>query len=121
MRNPAIVMQEMATLTNQMVQQRDQYYVTRYEQAQAEIAYDQAMTEQNVLLYHQCKESGDRLPAEDMRKALAHKAIDPAVYAAHLSKKAKAEAMDKAIKINQSILSALQSELSQMRVELSHA
>lgn len=58
-----------------------------------------------------------RLPAEDIRKAYAHATISKA-WANYLRGKAEVESLEKLIRIRQSHLSSLQSELSYMTEEL---
>lgn len=64
------------------------------------------------------KEQGlEKLPAEDMRKAIAHDLMGEATWAAYLKSVADVEALDKLIRVEQSNLTGLQSELQQLRVE----
>lgn len=83
--------------------------------------YEQAIATELLKIYSESKDAGERLPAEDLRKAMAHSKVKGEVWASYLTAKAKVDAIDKWIKTRQSILSALQSELGQMRVEFTHA
>lgn len=68
------------------------------------------------------KEHGlEKMPAEDMRKAMAHALIDETVWSGYLSAEADLDALDRNIKIEQTILTGIQSELQQLRVELANA
>jgi hypothetical protein len=59
----------------------------------------------------------EKLPAEDMRKQIAHNMMGENIWAAYLKSEADVEALDKLIRVEQSNLTGLQSELQQLRVE----
>src|SRR5690554_5448114 len=86
--------------------------VLRYERAEAQ--YNKALHTQVIKIVHKYKQAGDKLPAEDVRRALAHESIDPEVYAEYLEAKAQKEAtavryraLEKALSARQSLLRAL--------------
>lgn len=84
----------------------------RFETAEAD--YERAMQTQLIVIYHQAKETGERLPAEDIRRALAHQAINSNTYGNYLEAKAEKEALavkyralSAAVSARQSLLKAL--------------
>ena len=77
----------------------------------AENAYEREFQKKLLVVYHKAKESGERTPAEDLRRAMAHELIDSEVYAEHLESKALKEAMAVKFRALQSAVSARQSLL----------
>lgn len=83
--------------------------VVKYERAEAD--YERALQMQLIVIYHRAKESGERMPAEDVRNALAHQAINNEIYAEYLSAKAEKEALQVRYRALQASVSARQSVL----------
>jgi hypothetical protein len=54
--------------------------------AESELKYEQALQSQLVTQLHDAKETGQRLPGEQLRSAIAHQQIDSKVYAEYLSR-----------------------------------
>jgi DNA-binding transcriptional regulator YiaG len=83
-----------------------------------EMQYEQAVQEQLVTLHHESKESGERLPAEDIRRALAHRKVSREVYGAYLASRAEVDALRAWCRATEASLSAKQSLLNAMKAEL---
>lgn len=79
--------------------------------AECEAAYDEAMEKELIRLYDSAKRAGERLPAEDVRTALAHEKVEAGVWAGHLMAKANLAALDKQMKGLSAAVSARQSLL----------
>lgn len=95
----------------------DALYAAVKEAGEAERAYEQAFEQELLRIYHDSRRNGERMPAEDVRKALAHENVDDGVYAAHLMAKAELAAqeklfrgIEKAVSARQSVLRALGSQ-----------
>lgn len=80
--------------------------------------YEKAVQDALITLYHDAKERGDRLPAEDIRKALSHRQVPAPVYGAFLAKKAEVDALKAWTRTVESSLSARQSLLNALKAEL---
>lgn len=80
-------------------------------EAYAEAAYDREFESQVLTIYHEAKRNGERLPAEDVRKAIAHDQMDDELYANHLMTKAQAAATEKTLRAVLARVSAKQSVL----------
>jgi hypothetical protein len=80
--------------------------------------YKAALESQLITIFHEYKEKGERMPAEDIRNALAHKQVNPAIYAAYLTKTAEVEALRSWTRTTASALSARQSLLACLRAEI---
>lgn len=83
--------------------------IERYEVAEA--AYEKAVQTQLIAIYHKAKEAGERLPAEDIRRALAHQEISNEIYAEFLTTKATKEALQTRYRALSAAVSARQSLL----------
>lgn len=79
--------------------------------ALAEAAYESAFEKALLGVYHRAKDSGERMPAEDVRKAIAHDEVEDGIYAAHLMAKANLAALDKRFKGLSATVNARQSLL----------
>lgn len=97
------------------------YATERRTLAKAQLAYEKAMGHQYLSMIHDAQSKGTRVPAEDMRKAIAHSKINQELYEKYLLALADVEGTDRIIRCEQSNLSGLQTELSQLRVEYTHA
>jgi hypothetical protein len=89
--------------------------------AKVEVNYQREYEKELISIYHGAKETGDRMPAEDIRRALAHRKIDHAVYGAFLTKTAEVEALKSWTRTVAGALSARQSLLAALRAELQAA
>ena len=55
--------------------------------------------------------AGERMPAEDVRRAIAHQNVDAGIYGAHLMAKANREALEKRVTARRAAVNARQSLL----------
>lgn len=93
-------------------------YSAILERSEATRSYEMAMGKALIALRDEYKQSGERMPAEDLRKAIAHSRIPDKTYATYLTSTAKVDAMTArtraitaAMNGRQSVLSALKEEL----------
>ena len=86
--------------------------------AEKEQAYDQAFQTQLITIFNDCKTRGERMPAEDVRKALAHKEIPHKVYADYIIAVAQVEAMTARTRAITAAMNGRQSLLAALRDEL---
>lgn len=77
----------------------------------AEHAYLQAKEVELIKIYDAAKKAGERLPAEDVRQALAHRNLPEGVYKTHLVTKAAADGAEKLFRAKMQAVSARQSVL----------
>lgn len=87
--------------------------------ADSELNYEGALAVELIRIKNDAARAGERVPAEDLRKAIAHKAIceqpeGELLYANYLRDKAKAAALDKKLKGVLAATSARQSLLRAM-------
>lgn len=80
--------------------------------------YEKHVQDALITIYHDSKESGQRMPAEDVRTALAHRKVPAEVYGAFLATKAEVDALKAWCRVTESSLSAKQSLLNAMKAEL---
>jgi len=73
--------------------------------------YDEAYEKELLRIYDEAKKSGERMPAEDVRRALAHHRIESKVYIAHVEAKATLAAQEKLFRGLEKSVSARQSVL----------
>jgi hypothetical protein len=85
--------------------------------SEAEAEYERHFEEALIGLVHRYKENGERLPGEDLRRALAHQNLAPDTYAKYLSAKAEVRALEAWVRTLQAATSARQSLLSTLRAE----
>jgi hypothetical protein len=69
------------------------YHDAVLEHERAEALYERDFQKKLLVVYHRAKDSGERMPAEDIRRAMAHELVDAEVYADFLEAKAKREAL----------------------------
>lgn len=119
-RGPSEVLGDIERTNNDLIVSGDNFGIKRRELAKYQLIYEQSLYKEQIKIYNKGKEEG-KIPAEDMRKAMAHLAIDPEVWKRYLVSLAEVESLKKFIDTRQSVLTGLQSELQQMRVELTHA
>lgn len=80
--------------------------------------YEKARQDALITIYHDAKESGQRMPAEDVRQALAHRQVPNEVYGAFLAAKAEVDALKAWCRVTEASLSARQTLLNVMKAEL---
>lgn len=80
--------------------------------------YEAAIESEKIRIFDAAKHAGERMPAEDIRTAMAHRAVDSGVYARYLSKQAEIEALKAWTRTLSSVLSARQTLLNVMRDEV---
>jgi len=122
--NPNILLQEIESLKDELNSLGSEYASARRDAAAMEQAYEKEVAKIYItLLDPQGREKMglEKLPAEDMRKAIAHSKMDENTWSAYLMSKADVEAVDKVIKVKTAILTGIQTELAHLRVEYSHA
>lgn len=119
-RGPGEVLRDIERLCGELITAGDEFSRVCEYHAGAELVYQQDFNKELVRIYSEGKAEG-KIPAEDVRKAMAHANVQGKVWAEFLTSKAKKEALKVWIDTRQSVLSALQSELQQLRVEFTHA
>lgn len=120
MDNPQAVLEAIDQDRAELIRLVTEFDKARRELGMLEYDYEEAMAKATVNFQVQHRERfGDkaRLPAEDVRKAYAHATVSKP-WAGYLRGKASVEALEKLIRVRQSHLSSLQSELSYMTEEL---
>lgn len=116
-RTPAVLLRELAEEMRELSEAADQYGRARRKLALSQGNYERAMTEQLIALQAEYRNAGERLPGEEMRKAICHDRIDAELRDYLLISEAEVEALDKFIRVKTAMVSALQSELSFLRTE----
>lgn len=109
-RAPAVVLEELGAAMRQMTERADAYAIARRSLAKCKADYEKAMSSQLVALRDEYRESGERLPSEEMRRAICHRRIGDE-YPILLAAEAEADAVERLTRIDQAYVSALQSEL----------
>src|SRR4051812_11962991 len=87
----------------------DKLYKAIKDAGEAERAYEQRFEQELLTIYHAAKRAGERMPAEDVRRAIAHENVDDGIYAAHLMAKAELAALEKLFRGVEKAVSARQS------------
>jgi NTP pyrophosphatase (non-canonical NTP hydrolase) len=116
-RTPATLLRELAEEMRELSEAADSYGRARRKLAQSQVNYERAMTEQLIALQSEYRTAGERLPGEEMRKAICHDRIEDELRDFLLISEAEVEALDKFIRVKTAVVSALQSELSFLRTE----
>lgn len=122
--NPNALLQEIESLKEELSSLGNDYAQARRTKAAMEQAYEKEMAKVYMTLLdpEARKKLGlEKLPAEDMRKAIAHSQMDENTWSAYLMAEADMEIADKQIKIKSSVLTGIQTELAHLRVEYAHA
>lgn len=88
------------------------------EKAQAEDAYKRALNVELIKIFNDFKKRGERMPAEDIRTALAHEEIDDQTYTDYIVAVAEVDAMTARARAITSAMSGRQSLLAALRDEL---
>lgn len=109
-RPPASVVKELYTAEREMVERGQQYARARRTLAMCKGEYEKAMSRQLVGLRDEYRTSGDRLPSEEMRRAICHQKIGDE-YPMLLAAEAETDALDRLLRVDQAVVSGLQSEL----------
>ena len=86
--------------------------------AEAEQEYEKELRTQLITIFNDAKANGERMPAEDLRKALAHKQIPHKVYADYIVAVAEVEAMTARTRAITAAMNGRQSLLAALRDEL---
>lgn len=116
-RPPFVVLDEMASVMNELSGDSNAYSRALTQHAAAKLAYERERAKSLTALVHEHRQRGDRLPAEDVRNALTLNDLE-AVYAPLLETEARVEALKASINVKKAVLSGLQSELAQLRTEV---
>lgn len=119
-RGPGEVLADIERINSELIAGGVEFRTKRKELANNQLIYEQSVYKQQIKIYDKGKAEG-KVPAEDMRKAMAHLAIDPEVWKRYLVSLAEVEGLKKWLETRMSVLTGLQSELQQMRVEYTHA
>lgn len=120
MDNPQAVLEAIDKDRAELIRLATEFDKARRELGALEFKYEEDMAKATVKFevnYRERFGEKSRLPGEDIRKAHAH-ALVSASWANFLRGKASVESLEKLIRIRQSHLSSLQSELSYMTEEL---
>ena len=122
-RNPETVRQELNACRERIQTGAVALQKAIREKVDAEIEYDQEFIKADLNVYYTFTNANPplKLPSAELRRSLALDAMGHEPYAKHLKTKANAEAIQARLKAEYAIASALQSELSSLRVEYSHA
>ncbi len=96
-------------------------YAAITRRAEATNAYQGAMEAALIEIRDEFAAKGERLPAEDLRTALAHQRIERKVYADYLTAQAQVEAMKARTRAISDAMSGRQSLLAALRDELKAA
>ena len=114
-RPPASVVKELYTAEREMVERGQAYARARRTLARCKGEYELAMSKQLVGLRDEYRTSGDRLPSEEMRRAICHQKIGDE-YPMLLAAEAETDALDRLLRVDQAVVSGLQSELRFLQV-----
>jgi hypothetical protein len=87
-------------------------------QGDLEMRYERARQEALIKILHDSLEAKERVPAEDLRGALAHQQIPIDVYEGFLAGKARVDALKAWSRATEHSLSARQSLLNALKAEL---
>lgn len=122
--DPNALLQEIENLKYILGSLGSEYDEARHSQAAMEQAYEKEVAKIYIQLLDPTSraEMGlEKLPAEDMRKAIAHSRMDENTWSAYLMTEADVDSIAKKIKITEAILTGCQAQLNQLRMEMSHA
>lgn len=109
-RPPAMVLAELGRAMREMVERGQAYAMARRTLATAKGEYERAMSRELVKLRDSYRQSGERLPSEEMRRAICHQQIGDE-YPLLLAAEAECDAMERLLRVDQTHCSGLQSEL----------
>lgn len=109
-RPPAIVLAELGRAMRVMTERAEEYAQARRAVATFKGEYDQAMSTELVKLRDEYRSSGERLPSEEMRRAICHQRVGDQ-YRLMLAAEAEHEALARLVRSDSDLVSGLQSEL----------
>lgn len=87
------------------------------ELGEVEAEYERAFNRELLVIRDDAVRRGERVPAEDLRRAMAHSAIAPELYARYLRARAAVDAGRAWLRATEAGLSARQSLLSAFKAE----
>ena len=117
MDNPQQVLKAIEEDRAELIRLSGEYDKSRRELGKLEFDYEQAMATALVNFELGRREIGEKLPAEDVRRAHTHRRVDKE-FKTYLEVKASVDSLEKLIRIRQAHMSSLQSELAFMTEEL---
>lgn len=112
--DPGRLMSDVDRMSTEAAEMADRLADATRHAANSEQAYEREYERQVISIYHEAKRSGERMPAEDVRRAVAHEQVDDAIYATHLLAKAEVAALEKKARLLSTALSGKQSLLRAM-------
>lgn len=122
--DPNALLQEIESLKESLNSLGDDFRSARRSKASMELAYEKAVAKVYIKLLNPTSRAQmglEKLPAEDMRKAIAHSEMDAKVWSDYLMAEADVESIGKLLKVKEAVLTGCQAQLNQLRVEMSHA
>jgi hypothetical protein len=120
-RVPAVLLAELAKEVTELSEASEGFGRARRTLARCQYVYEQAMAEKLIALRDETRESGERLPGEEMRRAICHSQMSDDERSNLLMSEAEVDALEKFIRVKTAVVSALQSELSFLRTEFAQA
>lgn len=120
-RTPASLLRELSEEMRELSDAAEAFGRARRSLARCETIYERRMTEKLIELQAEYRESGERLPGEEMRKAICHSRLTDDERSNLLIAEAEVAALDKFIRVKTTVISGIQSELSFMRTEFATA
>ena len=120
-RTPAMLLQELGTEMRELTEAGESFSRARRVLARCQYTYEQGMSVQLITLRDEYQSAGERLPGEEMRKAICHSKMSDDERSNLLMSEAEVDALEKIIRVRTCVVSALQSELSFLRTEFSTA
>ena len=119
MKNPQEVLEGLEQDRAELVRLSSEYDTARRALGKIEYDYEKEMAKAlvNFEVNHRERFGDKRLPGEDLRKAYAHGVMSD-IWQQYLATRAQVDALERLIKIRQSHLSSLQSELNYMTEDL---
>jgi hypothetical protein len=122
--DPNALLLEIESLKESLTSLGNDFSEARHTAAVTEQAYEKEVAKIYISLLdpkEREKMGLEKLPAEDMRKAIAHSKMDENTWSAYLMSQADVESLTKLMKVKESVLTGCQAQLNQLRVEMSHA
>ena len=118
-RTPAMLLSELGTEMRELQDSADSFSKARRILARCQYKYEQKMAERLIEIKDEYANSGERLPGEEMRRAICHSRMSDDERSNLLMSEAEVDALEKMIRVRTAVVSALQSELSFLRTEFS--
>lgn len=122
--NPDALLQEIESLKGELSELGKSYGEARHTRAAMEQAYEKAIAKVYLTLLDPSEREKmglEKLPAEDMRKAIAHSQMDENTWSAYLMAEADMDSLDKMLRVKLAQLTGCQAQLNQLRAEFTHA